>query len=288
MALLFQRIASNTPPTLFQIVNQANLTFLQLAATSLNFWVLTFMVKNYPVETKTLFCLPNNAPLINLAKVIPEPRPPVVMPPVAFPEYFQILDMLEQYGQGSVPHADVVFDVGLDSSEWRFPAHRVVVAAQSPVLLEELVKMPRTLLPREKIKAVIFRVDQQISKEVWRVVLEFMYTGVISCSFSDDVYRILELFRAAVLYKLPRPFVDFAQFCLYQLLPVSPPLAALHVFSICAGSMADGVDVTAAREASTYILLRSAHELLEGFESKEACLILDQLVHTVEQATLKS
>merc|ERR1712137_712749 len=144
------------------------------------------------------------------------------------------------------------------------------------------------MLPREKIQAVIFRVDQQISKEVWRVVLQFMYTGVISCSFSEDVYRILELFRAAVLYKLPRPFVDFAQSCLYPLLPASPPNVALQVFSICAGSMADGVDVAAAKEASTYKLLCSAHELLDEFESKEACLILDRVLQTVEQAVLKS
>jgi len=119
------------------------------------------------------------------------------------------------------------------------------------------------------------------------VALQFMYTGVISCPFSKDVHRIVELFRATVLYKLPRPLLDFAQSCLYPLLPGSPPNVALQVFSVCAGSMADGVDVTAAREASTYIILRSAHNLLEEFEPKEAVSFWNECFKQLNKHYLK-
>merc|ERR1712224_638082 len=208
-------------------------------------------------------------------------------PPEIFPAHFHVAEMLKQDSSGSVPYADVAFDVGPDgggASAGRFLAHRIIVAAQSTVLFEALEKLPLTPLTREGITAAIIRVDARISKEVWRCVLQFMYTGHINCSFSSDVVKIVEMLRACITYKLPMPLLEFAQYQLYPLLPSSPPQIALQVFSLCTGAAATNADLAPAREASTYILLRSAHKIVEAMEPKHACQILDRLVQTVENA----
>lgn len=290
-ANLFKRIISAAPPGLFEVVNNNGLTFFQVAATSLNFWVLNYVMHNFPAQAKILVCIPKNAALKNMAAVIPQPKAHVYVPPVPFPDHFRIAETLQQDSHGMVPYADVAFDVGPDNGgpvEGRFLAHRVVVAAQSPVLMEELLRLPLELLPRERVEAAIIRVDPQISKEVWRSCIQFMYTGVVSFPQLGNVQQVIELLRAAALYKLPKPLLDFAQSCLYPLLPVSPPTAALQVFSICAGSMAADLELSAAREAATYILLRSAHKLLNEFAPQEACQILTRVLHTVESSVFHS
>jgi hypothetical protein len=201
-----------------------------------------------------------------------------------------VADMLQPDESGLVPYADVAFDVGPDSggsATGRFLAHRIIVASESKVLMEELSKLPMTLLPREQIQAAVFRVDPRISKEVWRSVLQFMYTGVVNFSASSDVHKVVELLRACVAYQLPQPLLDFAQSCLYPLLPSSSPEVALQVFSICAGAAASDVDLSAAREGSTYILLRSAHKLFEETDAREACQILEKVVQSVEKSVFK-
>merc|ERR1712176_194636 len=97
---------------------------------------------------------------------------------------------------GRVPFADVAFDVGPPTQEegatcasdpseqGRFLAHRIVVGAQSAVLLEELGRLPTQLLVQENIHACILRVDARISKEVWRCVLQFLYKAEVRCSFA--------------------------------------------------------------------------------------------------------
>merc|ERR1719253_2460558 len=94
---------------------------------------------------------------------------------------------------------------------------------------------------------------------------------------------MLELLRACALYKLPAPLAEFAQACLYGQLPGSPPQLALQAFSVCTGSaVADDATYQPIREASTYILLRSAHVLCEGMEPTVAGKILEKAVQTVE------
>jgi len=206
--------------------------------------------------------------------------------PAAFPEHFHIAEMLQQDEAGLVPYADVAFDVGPDTggnAAGRFLAHRIIVSSVSPVLMDELAKIQLTLLPQEGVNAAVFRVDPRISKEVWRCALQFMYTGVITVNFTNDAQKIVELFRACVAYQLPRPLLDFAQTCLYPLLPGSPPEVALQVFSICAGSVAEDMDLTSAREASTYIVLRSAHMLFESMEASSLCQLLEKVVQSVEK-----
>jgi len=284
-AHVFKRLAAAAPDDLFQRVNQAGLTFFQIAASALNFWVLTFMLRNFPKQAKALICMHQHAPLRNMSEAIPQPSPPTYMAPKTFPEHFHIAEMLQPDESGVVPYADVAFDVGPDgggAGAGRFFAHRIVVASESPVLMEKLAKLPLTQLEPENVRAAVFRVDPRISKEVWRTALQFMYTGLINAPFKGDVQKVVELLRACVAYQLPQPLLDFAQSCLYPLLPSSPPQLALQVFSICAGSTSEGMDVGAAREASTFILLRSSHKLLENMDAVEACQILEKLVQSAE------
>ncbi|CAK0802236.1 unnamed protein product, partial [Prorocentrum cordatum] len=178
-----------------------------------------------------------------------------------FPPHFRVAEMLQPDDTGVVPYADVAFDVGPEGGVGRFLAHRIVVVAQSPVLLESLEKLPLTALPREKIRAAVLRIDPRISQEVWRSALQFMYTGVVSITYADNVEKVVELLRACVLYQLPRPLLDAAQSRLYPLLPGFPPQVALQVFSITSGSgVSEDPDLRPAREASAHILIPPAGE----------------------------
>jgi len=289
-ATLFKKIAVSAPEEIFLRVNQAGVTFFQIAAAQLNFWVLTFVLKNFQASAMALVCMVDHAPLRNMAEALPQPTPPEFSQPAAFPDHFHVADMLQPDESGVVPYADVAFDVGPDSggsATGRFLAHRIIVASESPVLMQELSKLPMTLLPREQIQAAVFRVDPRISKEVWRSILQFMYTGVINITFNNDVHKVVELLRSCVAYQLPKPLLDYAQSCLYPLLPNHNPEVALQVFSICAGAASSDVDLSAAREGSTYILLRSAHKLFEETDVKEACQILEKVVQSVEQGIFR-
>ncbi|CAE8588967.1 unnamed protein product [Polarella glacialis] len=282
-AELFKRVSSVMPRLLFVKHNAAGHSFLAMAALSLNFWVLKFVSVNYPEETKAIVCSPE-APLRSLAGNIPEPCPPSFVPPDPIPEHFAVASLLAQDESGRVRFADVAFDVGPDDSTCRFLAHRVVVGAQSPVFLEELDRLPVHELKQERISCRIFRVDQRISKDVWRGVLQFLYTGVVHCSFTNDPVLMVELLRACALYRLPKPLLDLAQTALFQLMPSFPPEIALQVFSITAGSGGQDLDVRSAREASAYILLRSAPMVLQALEASDAAQILDSMIQTVEKA----
>jgi len=285
LAHLFKRIAAAAPSALFQKVNGLGLTFFQIAASTLNFWVLTFVLRNFHAEAKALICMPNNAPMRNLADAIAQPLPPEFSQPDPFPEHFRVAEMLQQDENGTVPYADVAFDVGPDNAGMaagRFLAHRIVVATQSPVLFEALEKLQLTELPKEGARVAILRVDPRVSQEVWRSVLQFMYTGVIHCSYAKNVDKVVELLRACIMYALPRPLLDYAQSCLYPLLPSSPPHAVLHAFSVTFGSAAAETDLRPTREASAYIVLRSAHKLFEAMEPREATQVLERVVQTAE------
>lgn len=283
---IFKRVVMACPAKVFQKVNAAGLTFLQIAGQNMNFWVLSFTLRNLQVHAKALVCMSNNAPMRSLAQSLPQPVPRKFVDPEPFPDYFKVAEMLEKDDGGTIPYADVAFDVGPDSggvASARFLAHRIVVAGQSQVLYEQLEKLALTPLPQQSLCAAILRVDPRISREVWRSVLKFMYTGIIECDFKQDVLKMVELFRAAVLYKLPLPLLDYAQHCLYPLLPTAPPQIALQVFSICSGTTAAGSELDSAKETSTYIILRGAHKLFESTEPKEACQILERVVQTVER-----
>lgn len=287
MAYLFKRISVAMPFSLFHRANLSGLTFLQIAASSLNFWVLTFFLRNFPVQAKTLVCAPA-APMRTLTDAMAQPAAPQYVPPEPFPEHFRVADLLQQDEAGLVPYADVAFDVGPDNAgvaACRFLAHRIVVISQSPVLFEALEKLPLAHLPREKTHAAIFRVDPRVSQEVWRSILQFMYTGVINCTYGANADQVVELLRACALYMLPKPLLDYAQFLLYPLLPRSPPQVALQVLAISSSVGKDArADFRHAREASAYLLLRSAHRIFEGVEPAEVAAALEWAVQAAEHA----
>jgi len=290
VAHVFRRVATAAPPALFQQVNINGMTFLQIAAASLNFWVLTFTLRKFPERLRSLVCAPRHPPLRGLAEAMARPAPPSFAAPGALPGHLGLAALLQQDDDGAVPYADVAFDVGPDCDgvpSCRFLAHRIVVASQSPVLFAELEKLPLTELPKMGTRAAVLRVDPRIPQEVWRSALQFMYTGVLSCTYEDDIGSLVELLRACALYKLPEPLSEFAQSRLYPLLPRSPPEAALEVFAIARRACPDVADPSfrCVREASAYLLLRSAHHLFGGAaDAAEASALLEYAVQVAEHA----
>ncbi|CAJ1436810.1 unnamed protein product, partial [Effrenium voratum] len=161
---------------------------------------------------------------------------------------------------------------------------------------------------QEGIKASVFAVDRRISKEVWRTVLQFLYTGLVHCSFATEVPKMVELLRACAVYKLPTALLDLAQaarrpigpsvaerykswmcrFCtgpeaLFRQLPASSPALALEVFSITAGSSGEGLDVTSLREAAVLILLNSGAQVFMEVPADKLSAILEKLIVIAEQ-----
>eukprot|EP00930_Biecheleria_cincta_P070494 TRINITY_DN58130_c0_g1_i1.p1 TRINITY_DN58130_c0_g1~~TRINITY_DN58130_c0_g1_i1.p1 ORF type:complete len:820 (-),score=190.00 TRINITY_DN58130_c0_g1_i1:370-2829(-) len=292
---IFKRLAAKVPAVVFQKVNQAGYTFFQIAASALNFWVLSFVLKNFEVQAKALVCMPSNPAMRSIVQAISPPTAPVPFEePQGFPEHFHLAEMLRPGPDGIIPYADVAFDVGPDRegvASGRFLAHRIVVTANSPVLFKLVEKTELKELQQEKIRAAVVRIDARISQDVWRNILQFMYTGSLSSSmagYGSDVAKCSELLRACILYDLPKPLLAFAQNCLYQLLPRSPPTVALQVFSMCAGDETASMDeLCPIRDAAAYIILQSAHKLFEQTEASDTHLVLERVIQSVEQAVFK-
>eukprot|EP00913_Durusdinium_trenchii_P021872 g20551.t1 len=238
---------------------------------------------------KALICS-KEAPLRFLLQQLPPPSPPGRSTPEKIPEHMAVSSLLSPDASGQVPFADVAFDVTTGEGGFsRFLAHRVVVASQSSVLLQEnrgadggrrreLSKLPCQELPQEGIQAAVFKVDPRISKDVWRNVLQFLYTGVLQCPFANNPYKMVELFRAAALYKLPKALLDLAQAVLFQELPKCPDGAhlALEVFSITCGSSGEGLEVKSLRTASMMLLLNGAPQVFAEMppeKLEEACIM---------------
>mmetsp|Transcript_8700 Transcript_8700/g.15666 ORF Transcript_8700/g.15666 Transcript_8700/m.15666 type:complete len:756 (-) Transcript_8700:31-2298(-) len=290
-ATLFKRISSSIPESFFAKANAAGHNFLHVAASTLNFWVLKYVCLTYPGPIKALLGSEPRQPLRYVSDALPNLVPPGTPVQVPVPEHIALQKLLTKNSAGRIPFADVAIDVGpqdaptgdASKGRMRFLAHRVVLAAQSPVLLEELDKLPLEPLAKEGINAVIFRVDPRISVEVWRMVLQFLYTGEVHCPFASEPQRMVELLRACALYKLPNSLLDFAQTMLFQQLPNCPPMVALQVFSITTGGGSKDVDCRATREASTYFLLRNAAQVFQDMEPVEVSKILERIFQTVEE-----
>lgn len=81
-------------------------------------------------------------------------------------------------------------------------------------MLEELLQKARTAQVGEggqKATVSVVRVDPSISKDVWRFILQFVYTGRLrGCSFTKEGAKRLELLGACCLYELPLPLLRFA------------------------------------------------------------------------------
>lgn len=285
-AAMFKKLCGLIPEALWGQANAAGDSFLTLAAKSLNFWVLKFCALNHAAATKALLCSEKEAPLRAMADLIPKPTPPGYQAPPRFPEHFAIATLLNPNKGGQVPFADVAFDVGppengegSNAERVRFLAHRIVVGSQSQVLLKELEKTAD--ITEEGVR--IFRVNPRISKDVWRIVLQFLYTSVVSCPFAADPKKLVELFCACALYALPKPLVDYTQCVLFQMLPGVQPSFALQVFNI-ATAASEGVDVRSMREASAFLVMRNAPLVLKETPPEDVAKLMEKLVQTVELA----
>lgn len=167
-----------------------------------------------------------------------------------------------------------------------------VVVAQSPVLFEVLEKMPLTELPKEKISAALIRVDERISQEVWRSILQFMYQGTISvehCSYLKDAGKCVELLRACLLYKLPEPLLRLALSHLFRLLPSSSPTHALQVFALCASDEhIKNKELSSVRDGAAWVLLHQAHIMFVDIEAPDLCEILSKVVRCLESTVFEN
>lgn len=222
-----------------------------------------------------------------MVHAIPAPTAPERFPPPdRVPPHFPLAQLLTS-SSGKVPFADVAFDVGSadrGGCEGRYLAHRVVVGAQSPVLLEAFERLRVEYLPEDDVKACVVRVDCRISKVVWRCALQFMYTGIIDCPFDQDVNAMVELLRACTMYKLPKPLLNYAQPIIFQLLQQSSPMVAYQAFTITMGVNDKDLDVRPTREISAHILLRKAHQVFADIELAEVAKVPEKIVQTVEEA----
>jgi len=305
VAELFERIAAAVPHSVLEHANISGRSIFQIAAVSLNFWVLKDLCRKFPAFVKSTVCH-QSAPLRMIADMVPQPAPPSFRMSVPLPEHFALASILTQDGSGvgRVPFADVAFDTGPPGSVangecGRFLAHRVVVAAQSPVLLEELEKLPVQIFAAEMghgtgTPCAVCRIDARISREVWRSVLQFMYSGVVYCPFKDDVNGVLELLRACVTYQLPRPLLDFVQVTLFQLLPISPPSVALEALELttvvkgtCAGT-SDAEELRPLRETVAHVLLSNAPQAFGAMEPAAVAQALELVLQTVEGCVFKA
>lgn len=303
-ATLFKRIVTWNDGCLIPIRNNAGATCVDIAAGALNFWIVKFVLLNFPVRMKALICdtappvgsAATEPPLKSMARRIAKPRPVALK---AWPPQrrdFEISKMLyPDESTGSVPYGDVAFDVGVPGPDGKgrslILAHRVIVASRSPVLLAELEKLPLKPLSSQQdngLRACVFRVDSRISKDVWKCVLQFLYVGgSFSCAFSRDGDRLIELLRACQMYQLPRPLQEFAQASLSPLLPAMAPQAILQIFSIAAGTPPDP-SLLPMKEAAAYWAMRGAHELCRSIDPPQMASLLGQVIEAVEGAVFRA
>ncbi|CAJ1362601.1 unnamed protein product [Effrenium voratum] len=151
-----------------------------------------------------------------------------------------------------------------------------------------LEQLPMNELPKEKIHAAVVRIDERISQEVWRSVLQFMYQGTLHpehCAYLKDIGKCVELLRAVLLYKLPEPLLRLAQSYLFPMLPGSSPSHALQVFALCASDENKGnKDLQAVCTGAAWVLLHHAHTIFEDIEATDLCESLTRVVQALEQS----
>lgn len=308
-AELFKQVAMGVPQTVLLCRNASGETFLDVAAAALNFWVINFTILHLTSVAQTFIrgsLAPADQvdpPLRSLARRIAKPRAPPAPELRHWPGHLELLSMLgANPATGSVPYADVAFEVSPGGSTGSgasggskstgnklVMAHRAIVASRSPVLHEEFKKLPvdTPLQGQEGVRACLFRVDPRISKDVWKCVVYFLYSGEMHPSFpKQDAGQLLELLRAYVTYQLPTPLADFAQSCLCPLLPGASVRVALTAFSLSAGKPVNP-RLQPVREASAYWVLRGAHELCDSMDAQDMSSLLIQVLQSVEAAVFR-
>lgn len=293
---IFRRITacSGSRSLLFH-TNVVGETFLDLAAASFNFWVVRYMLKNFAVESKELLCCTSGrlgctSPLAAMTQRLVPPQSPAA--PTLKPGRKNFLWMLVADPEtGRVPHADMAFDVGpegdANSKRSLLLAHSSVLGARSPVLLEAFRRSTAAALPQfGGMSAVVVRVDPRISRDVWKCVLHFLYSGEIRCRFSQDVAQLVELLRACVVYEFPRTLIEFVQATLCPLLITGTAMQHLQVFSLSARTPLDA-RLRLLREASALSVLEGAQELCSEMEPEDMSSILLRVFEVIETAIFR-
>jgi len=220
-----------------ELANQHGQTFVHIAAARLNFWVLHFVLSNAP-ETAALFQHKDAAgdtPLDVLLRRVREvggapvaqPAPQLPPPEARLPAWTRLASCLGKPGAAAAPpFADLVLEVedrGAPGGVARLWAHRVVVAANSAVLHAQI----RRLLPGKPL-----RLDPHCCKssEVVKVLLGYLYSGELACTFSKDAFLLWQLLCLCTHYRLPAPLAFFTRAALVHSLgtprhaPVVPAL----------------------------------------------------------------
>eukprot|EP00927_Polykrikos_kofoidii_P042296 TRINITY_DN36173_c0_g1_i1.p1 TRINITY_DN36173_c0_g1~~TRINITY_DN36173_c0_g1_i1.p1 ORF type:complete len:730 (-),score=111.28 TRINITY_DN36173_c0_g1_i1:211-2400(-) len=321
---------------LFPSRNLSGETFLDVAAARLNFWVLQFLLKHFPEQAvkvvrgppAELACVVE-PPLRGLARRIAKPQCPEPPTSKRWPQHIDLSHMLAaDPTTGMASFADVAFEVALRAdghigqsqgkdgnggggegggvSRCALLAHRVVVGSRSPVLFEEFSRLKLEPFPgKPGVLVAILRVDPRISKDVWKGVLCFLYSGDVHSALlgrEPELWWLIELLRACTLYKLPQPLLDHTHAKMSPLLPAARPEDIFEIFSLvapqpprspCGGEVATPVvaaapelRLRATREASAYWLLRNAAKLGK-LDPATLAKTLIQALRTLEDAVFR-
>lgn len=223
-------------------INARGQTFLHVAAGHLNFLVLRLAARH---GLDQAFSMPDQSGwsvrmllehhLVNrgIANALP---PPAQIPEASMPSWLPLGRLAPTEPNFRPPFADVAVCVE-DSQRgaMRLFAHRVILAANSPLWREELAKTKAQQAAFSGAEAPLaeLTVDATVcrSVDVLQFALRFFYTGSLAeCSFENDGNLLLQLTRLCVKSRLPPPLFAFARNALLQRLddrrsaPVLPAL----------------------------------------------------------------
>lgn len=209
------------------------------------------------------------------------PRPT----PTPFPAHFALAKMLTPCPQtNKPPFADLCLDIGpLNSGlcgQCRFLCHAVVVAAHSSVLnkmIEEAYYTPNA--KKTHVGEIIIRLDERLSKPVWKCVLQWMYSGVVYVNHLDEQpdagRKSFELLLACAKYKLGEALLTYA---VARAEVVRDPVAL--AFGLTIHKEYPEVFSTALAETCAYLVLIDDHEQPDNGAYLEALKIMEKRYKT--------
>jgi len=221
--------AGEHPQAPRELANQHGQTFVHVAAARLNFWVLRFILSNAP-ESSALFQRKDSmghTPLDILLRRFCEvtntlpARPAPLAPPAdaRLPDWSGLARYMPRCSGSATPppFADLILEVEDRSAEdgvVQIHAHRAVLASNSGVFNEQLRNHPPGKPVR--LNPLCCR-----SAEVLTVVLGFLYSGELACTFEEDGFLMWQLLCLCTQYGLPQPLTTYARTALVHSLGVA-------------------------------------------------------------------
>mmetsp|Transcript_37491 Transcript_37491/g.86490 ORF Transcript_37491/g.86490 Transcript_37491/m.86490 type:complete len:637 (-) Transcript_37491:29-1939(-) len=236
-------------------INSAGQTFMHIAASRLNFWVLRFALSTVePAQMSRLLAFRDpagNRPLdilvLRLQDALGVPaRPPAPVPPpveaTRLPQWCSFAAFVPKGPQKNDAEDAVFSDVHIevqdptfDGGVVRLPAHRAVLGANSSKLHQHLKSEGGNSL----------RLDPSCCRswEVAVVALNFLYSGEVANSFPSDPRHLGQLLSFCKRYDLPTPFTSFAKAALLH--------SVYAADSKSAAAMSDSLQHVASMELSS-------------------------------------